>query len=228
MSGCPSSIANPLTTVTANSTPSPWASLIEPDSGPHLPARLTTPSIALKAIVRACLVVAGRRSFHYMKHAETAEELAGLVPGLSKDAAVILLGAVGKVVEDSTNPAGLFHGTMNADELAWIGRALREAFDKLASEAVPDLPEGAIDPRTIPAGLNPRPATYWDAVSLDDSPQVGWPKVTWEGVDYLVPQVEELQLWSELRPDGEFVGTGHQDSWGALLALLPSDPEGMS
>ena len=71
--------ASPLT-MTSRTTLSPWATLIDQNRLPHLPAALTEPCIAQKAIVDACLVVAGRRRFEFLDYPETAEELASRIP----------------------------------------------------------------------------------------------------------------------------------------------------
>lgn len=201
----------------ARTTASPWDSLIDTSSFPQLPEALQTPTAVLLAVSDACDTIAIHNRFHFLRYAQTAEELARNVPGLSTDAAATLLFHMNEAV---------VHGCYS-DEAEAIEDGTHAAIDALCSRAVPELPYGAIDPRGIAAGLNPRPATPLDALSHDDSPQVGWPMVTWKGEEYSTPNADELEEWCHYRPDGEFVGTGHPDSWGVLLAQLPSDPEVM-
>ena len=102
-------------------------------------------------------------------------------------------------MEDSENPAGLFDGTMDAEDLAWVTYALSEAFDVLESRPIPDLPRGALDPRRIPGGLRPRPATTYEEIAQYDV-RAGWPMVAWKGSEYanLRPKIWRTCMTSRL------------------------------
>jgi hypothetical protein len=223
---------------TTPATASPWAELIDSDSLPRLPEELAEPAAVLPAIVAACSEVALRHCLDHLDNPETAEVLAASVPDLTLEAAAVLLHTMAEAVEVEPleTPAALLEAVRDVDwpdvdseevadlDLDTLEAALDEAAEALAPGAIPALPDGAIDPRTIPAALSPRPATAWDVLSHGHSLELGWPLVTVNGEVYAVPDLEDLEMMRDVSAvDDEREEPGGPDTWAVLLELPPFD-----